>query len=343
MSHKSGDFVLFGLGRRRKMVYRKGALIDLARRGEIRRWDVAEERIHPAGPRVQLRTRAGESVVIRSDEHGIWIEEHGQAAAVSHGPISLPAFEGHRYAALLQRLLIEVLLNVVDGVPLPNLLVYRRPWYRDAAMVCMVLQRTGQLELVRDWIMGLDELYDRNHRGDGETDNLGQTLYMISLVSDAAHPLVRRVLEEAERCRRDEHLGGRTDFAEHPVYQTKWLKFGLRSLGLEDGWKVPATPDSYSALFWMDYRDQHVASPAFSARDRESYPYLAWAEAHFHGWEPPMQLAGDGTGLLTWEAEASEADYEGMAVADPALVARKVCVPHSWHAAEMFLYLHELG
>jgi len=42
---------------------------------------------------------------------------------------------------------------------------------------------------------------------------------------------------------------------------------------------------------------------------------------------------------LTWEIQASQADYRGMAAIDPVFVKQKTSVPHTWHAAEVFLYL----
>jgi hypothetical protein len=205
-------------------------------------------------------------------------------------------------------------------------------------MVCMALERTGNLPLVADWIEGLRDPFDRNNAGNEEPDNLGEALYLISLVSDASHPLVQTILDRLPGFTRDHHLYGPTDGGEHPVYQTKWLKLGLRRLGLDDPYVIPTVFDSYSALFWMDYREQHVAGARFDARAGELYPYLVWAEAHFHGDPPPLHLAGRG-GPLTWETQASEADCEGMRVVCPEYVAHRTCAPHTWHAAEMFLSL----
>jgi hypothetical protein len=42
---------------------------------------------------------------------------------------------------------------------------------------------------------------------------------------------------------------------------------------------------------------------------------------------------------LTWEARASQANYEGMKLVSKEYTERRICAPHSWHAAEMFLYL----
>jgi hypothetical protein len=152
---------------------------------------------------------------------------------------------------------------------------------------------------------------------------------------------VSAVFDALPEYQRGSHIVGLSDFAEHAVYQTKWLKYGLRRLGLPDPFEIPRVQDDYSALFWMDYRDQHVPCPPFSQRSSDLYPYLAWAEAHFHGWQPPLHLLAQAY-PLTWEADASQADYAGMARIAPAFQRGRLCMPHSWHAAEAFLYLHEL-
>lgn len=328
------------MGTRRKMMYREGRLLDLHRRGVIRSWDVAQERIDPVEMAVGITTRSGGRVIIVSDEHGVWIEEGGQRAVISQCQVNLPRFEGHPHAAALRVLTQETLLNIIDGRPVPHFLTYKNPWHRDAAMTCMVLKATGNLHLVENWIKSLRDPFDRNNAGIAEPDNLGQMLYMVSLVSDATHPAVNATLHAIGKYRRDKHIVGQSDFAEHPVYQTKWLKFGLRSLGLDDPYEIPQVYDSYSALFWMDFRDQHVAGPTIGKDSLDRYPYLYWAEAHFHDWPvPPLEKTQRYP--LTFEAHASEADYSAMSAICPDMAAQKISTPHAWHAAEMFLYLFE--
>ena len=41
------------------------------------------------------------------------------------------------------------------------------------------------------------------------------------------------------------YLEGKTDYALHPVFQTKWMKYGLKSLGLPDPYTIPKQYDSY--------------------------------------------------------------------------------------------------
>jgi hypothetical protein len=161
------------------------------------------------------------------------------------------------------------------------------------------------------------------------------------LFGGRAHPLVRAVLDAVPRFEQESHIAGFSDFAPHPVYQTKWLKYGLRSLGIDDPYRIPAVFDSYSALFWMDYKDAHVPGARFSADAVRLYPYLGWAEAHFYGEAPPEPVQA-GRYPLSWEARASQADYRGMARLSPELAARRIGAPHTWHSAEMFLYLLEM-
>ena len=339
------------MGHRRKLLFRAGTLSDALTGEVLRAWPDAAERIIPDKYRVELNLASGGAVVITEDEDGVWLEQGGRPDCLTAAPVQLPRFEGHPHAALLRILHHELLVNVMPHGPVPNFFVYPKPWYRDAAMVAMCLERTGNVGLLRDWILGLRDPFDHNNGGRSEPDNLGQALYLISLVADASHPLVEAVLGAIGQFAQGWHIMGITDGAEHPVYQTKWLKFGLRSLGQEDPWEIPAVRDSYSSLFWWDFKEAHVPGPRFgengdwqpvSGRIETGacphFPYLNWAEAHFYGEPPPLHLLGTDY-PLTWEAHASEAQYAGTAPLGPEYVARRLCAPHTWHAAEAFLYL----
>ncbi len=328
------SFFLFGMGPRRKLIYQAGVLKDALSSEILGQWDVASEVILPPEYAVFIYTRGGQAIRIVEDEAGIWLEEEDRRRALSQSRLSLPIFAGHRYASILRVLHQEILINIVAGNPVPNYFVYHKPWYRDGAMMAMALRKTGNLDAMRAWILGLNQPYDRNNAGETEADNLGQALYLISLVSDRSHPLVPAIRHELARFRVGDAIQGHSDFAEHPVYQTKWAKFGLAALGLDDPYTIPPLPDSYSALFWWAYRDRHVEGPRFNQMD---YPYLDWAEAHFYGERGGP--VGDRDYPLSWEARASQADYEALSILSPLYVEQKLSAPHTWHAAEMFLYL----
>jgi hypothetical protein len=332
-------FFLFGMGPRRKMIYMDGRLRDALTGETIRKWDLAEEIIVPPAYEVLIKTREGRSIKVMEDEEGVWLVEGDSRTALSQSRLRLPTFAGNRFAAILRVLHQEVLINVIDGKPVPNYFVYSKPWYRDGAMMGMVLKETGNLSLIKDWILGLREPFDRNNAGETEADNLGQVLYLVSLVSDKSHPIVRKTRDCFSHFKTDHYINGRSDFAFHPVYQTKWAKYGLKALGIDDPYEVPLVKDSYSSLFWWDYRDKYVRCERFDRGSAENYPYLVWAEDHFYG-EKRGPL-GNRDYPLSWEANASQADYKRMKRISPLYSEQKLSVPHTWHAAEMFLRLLE--
>ncbi len=246
------EFFLFGMGDRPKLVYENGTLSSATTGEVLRHWDATEQCIVPPAYLVVLRAGDGKDVTIREDSEGIWLTEGDSTTALGRSHVALPSFSECRYPAVMRVLHQEMLINVINGAPRPCLFTYSHPWYRDGAMVCMALARTGNLHLVRDWILGLRQPYDFQS-GEAEVDNLGQALYLISLASDKSHPLVGEVQTEMAGREENGHLTGHTDGAPHPVYQTNWAKFGLRTLGLSDPYVTPVGTDAdYGALCWWD-------------------------------------------------------------------------------------------
>lgn len=328
-------FFLFGMGDREKYYYRSGGLYAYPSGKCAVSFDVAEEEIIPDRYTVKLVLSDGERVTLCEDSRHFAMYRGEDVTVFCESELSLPDFEEYDEAALLRVLHHEILINIYDGRPLPNFFVYRTPWYRDSAMMTMVLEKTGNLRLVRDWVLGIDRIFDGNNKGNEEPDNMGQLLFMISRVSDRDHPMVEKIAAEVKRRYVGGVLQGTVDYGNHPVYAAKWLKFGLESLGLDSGWvEIPAVPDDYSQLFWMDYRDSHVEVPH---REYDGfYPYLWWAEQHFFGND--VKVGGRLSYPLTNETRASEADYEGIRCLYPEYADEKNASPHTWHAAEMFLY-----
>jgi hypothetical protein len=131
-------FFLFGLGRRRKLVFRAGALLDAVTGAAAERWDVrGPVAVEPADYRVSFDSAAGSRVMVAEDAEGVWVETGGDRRLVpgTAAPVRLPRFAGHPKAALLRALHGDVLVNLTPAGPVPNFLVYQRPWYRDAALM----------------------------------------------------------------------------------------------------------------------------------------------------------------------------------------------------------------
>ena len=341
-------FLAFGLGDRPKFVFQGGALRRVSDGAVVHAWAHGGEAApDPAGGRVLL----GGEPVVWEDADGLFWRDGGAtacAAESAHRP-ALPDFADSPWAGTLRALHREILVNVVDGLPVPNFWVYRRPWRRDGAMMAMVLAATGNLGLLERWVASLDDPFDRNNAGNEEPDNLGQTLYLLGVLGLRDHPLVARTAAEARRrLGPDGALAGPTDGRRHAVYGACWLRLGLEACGLDASWvPVPDEPDDYGPLFWMrrDWVPSRAAATPVGYDAR--YPYLWWAKAHFHRLPVPDDLPADGrlgAALpLSWEQFASQADYTGIAALSPAWAAAHLAAPHTWHAAEMFLYLTGRG
>ena len=192
-------FFLFGMGLRTKLLYKAGALLNAQSGQVIREWDVSEEIILPSEYSVILRTKSGGEARLVEDEGGVWIDEDRKRAPVpgTSARARLPDFAAFKYAAVMRVLHQELLVNVTTNGPVPNFLVYGKPWYRDGAMMALAFRATGNLDCIRDWILGLREPYDRNNGGEAEADNLGQALLLVSFVSDTNHPLVAKEIGRA--------------------------------------------------------------------------------------------------------------------------------------------------
>ena len=177
-------FFLFGMGQRAKLLYRDGRLTDARSGNLLREWNVKSDLIVPSDYLVNLETADGATVRLREDETAVWIEEGATRTAIegTRHPVKLPDFAGHRYARILRVLHQELLVNVIPAGPVPNFFVYSKPWYRDGAMMALAFRETGNLDQIRDWALGLKEVFDRNNGGETEADNPGQALFLISLV-----------------------------------------------------------------------------------------------------------------------------------------------------------------
>lgn len=337
MINAEKSFFLFGMGDREKYIYRNCSLIRYKDNKILYAWNNCTEEFLYDEYTVVLTRGDGEKTVLKETEDGFYIDDK----CICASKINLPSFEEYKYPKQLRILHHEVLVNIIDGKPVPNYFVYNKPWYRDSAMMGMVLKATDNLHLIKDWVMSITELYDKNNAGNCEPDNLGQLLYLISLVSDTSHPMVYKAIEEAKRIAENGLLTGLTDFNNHQIYSTLWMILAMKELGIENDFlSVPQEFDSYARMFWMDREGIERETP-FENNYDSLYPYLWWAVKHFEN-EPIDEEFLKITYPMSWEQEASQAKYEGIRQLSQIYADNKFSAPHTWHASEMFLYLIEM-
>ena len=331
------SFFLFGMGNREKYIYRNCELIRYRDNSVIYSFGECDEEFIYDQYTVILAKKDGGRVVLLENEEGFFVDD----LCITKSKINLPSFENYRYAKQLRILHHEILINVIDGKPVPNYFVYNKPWYRDSAMMGMVLKATDNLHLIKDWVLSITDLYDRNNAGHEEPDNLGQLLYLISLFKDKDYPLVDKIINEAKRITENGLLTGLTDFGNHQIYSTLWLKFALKELKMDDSFlNIPEEFDNYARMFWMD-RDGIERDTEYKNEYNWLYPYLWWAVKHFEN-EPIEDKYLEITYPMSWEKEASQAKYEDIRQLSNTYADNKFSAPHTWHASEMFLYLIEM-
>ena len=195
ISHKkNSDFFSFGMGDRRKMIYKKGKLIDLKTKQVIRSFDFTHEMIIPNIYTVLLLDQAGQITRIYEDETGVHIEK-GRMAKIwedwnnynqweddrlnnretrlveniasetittSKNKINLPNFEDSKVGRVLKVLHQEVLVNIDHGKPRTTLMARTNEsgLYREGMVAAMVLEKTNNTWLFEDWMKQISSIYD---------------------------------------------------------------------------------------------------------------------------------------------------------------------------------------
>ena len=195
ISHKkNSDFFSFGMGDRKKMIYKKGKLIDLKTKQVIRSFDFTHEMIIPNMYTVLLLDQAGRITRIYEDETGVHIEK-GRMAKIwedwnnynqweddrlnnretklveniasetittSKNKINLPNFEDSKVGRVLKVLHQEVLVNIDHGKPRTTLMAKTNEsgLYREGMMAAMVLEETKNTWLFENWMKQIGSIYD---------------------------------------------------------------------------------------------------------------------------------------------------------------------------------------
>jgi hypothetical protein len=342
-------FFLFGMGNRTKYMYKDYKLQNLDNGKTIMNFEspVSDSIAHD---NYTVKVTMADSVVhIVEDEYGVHVigPHLNFLLGGTSNQIILPEFDGFVYDRVLKVLHHELLINIRGSMPYPNLFVYANPFYRDAFMAVLCLEKTGNAKLLADWISNIEHVYDMQN-GQAEADNLGELLYFTN-IAEINEKVMQRLMNEIKHQTVKEtgykYLKGITDGVPNSEYATQILKFALSKKGIPDDYTNSPKQDLYNDLCWYSGMNRGQReniwklSMLFGNEVTYPYPYLQWARAHYYDdFEAPMPATDY---PLSWEALASQAHYEGMAIISPMAVKNNICYPHLWAAAEMFLKLYQ--
>lgn len=346
-------FFLFGMGNRQKFIYKNYQLIAFDNDSVVFHAEKAlNDSIMPADYSVVINTKNG-TITIIEDEEGIWISNNNQKQQISDKRclLKLPSFKRFKYGQILRVLHHEILFNIHNSRIYPNLFVYKAPFYRDAFMAALCLEKTGNTHLIESWLLEEKDVYDMQN-GEAEVDNLGEMLYLLSFVPSDSNKILRDSLmaeieKQTIRQGKFQYIQGHTDGSDNAEYQTQILKYAYKKNKLNDGYTMVPKDISgdYFDLCWFTRGNNHFRSMErwykdmrFNYKD-SPFPYLQWARAHYYN--NTNAAFNCQQYPLSWEKRGGSAHFEGMHIISDKAVEERICYPHAWTAAEMFLKLYE--
>ena len=334
------EYYYFGFANRRKLLYKPGLLMDIYTKEVLYEFEEEERLIIPNIYTVLVKTTSNDYIKIYEDEFGVHYSINKKDSIVEKTDIQLDLynFDNQDYQQIKKELYGEILFNIKDSTIYPNIIVYEKPWYRDAAITSMVLKQTNNTNLITEWINNITELYDKNN-GYEEPDNLGELLYLISTQENRNEELIDRIEEEAQRLAEDNpngyYLYGKTDFTDQHLYQNLWYKLGIEKVDREYHFDLEIIPeDDYSkGAWWSTYK----TSVFNNLNSNYEYPYLSYAIRHKQ--KQGNIIISSQLYPLSWEKNASHAKYENYQGISNTMYDTNTSVLHTWSAAELLLFI----
>lgn len=328
----------FGMGNRRKLIYAQGKLYDLTSGEELLNEKITKDMVIPNDYKVVLENNDGEKIIIYENEVGIYLEKDNKKTTLyeSEDKINLPAFTNHKYSEILKVLHQEILFNIEESIMKPNILVYNDGWYRDAFIGAMVLEKTNNVFLIKDWVDNINSIYDYQNKMP-ETDNLGELLYLI-YITKSDNKILDEIIEEINKIKKDNNISylvGYTDGAILSYYPTAIAKFALEKLEIENDLKLPEN-DAYTKLAWF-----YNKSIVNEVTDSIDYPYLGWANYHYNKKDVTLYICNS-LYPLSYEKNGTYANYNNMPNLLNGFKKANISPTHIWDAAEKFLLIYEL-
>lgn len=336
------DIFYFGMADRQKILYKDGKLIDIKTKEIIKEVDYKEELIVPNEYSVLLKDKDDNVYLIEENEDGIFFSKNNEKEQLveSGKEIHLPEFEDKKYGEVMKVLHQEVLFNIDGSEPIPNIIGYKQPFYRDAMLATLVLEETGNVHLLTDWVNSLDSIYDYARSSEiKETDNLGELLYMIGATGADRQDLIDEILEEIDSIKTEDNMiSGYIDSFDQKYYPTAIAIFGEEKLGITPNLTLNNIDDGYGKLTWY-YDNPNMVWAGFM--DSPLFPYLGWAQLHDTTFGNVYIL--DEIYPLSYEAGEPRPGYKSEPYC---FISEFYCVnathiSHLWDASEKFLFLRD--
>lgn len=338
------DYIFFGLGNREKYLFIEGRLLEIGKDKNLKVKYEFREKDHLIIPNIYtvlIETRDNELIKIYEDDLGVHIEKNNKDKIIkdTNIKINLYDFNNQKYKNTKKVLYNELLFNIKDSKIYPNTIVYENPWYRDAALACMVLKQTNNTDLIKKWVEEIEDIYDRQNKGNEEPDNLGELLYIISTQENLREDLIDKIEEEANRIAESNEKGyylyGKTDYGDMYLYQNLWYKLGIESVNRDFKFDIEnIEEDSYSSMTWWSNYEYSKEKELEGSRE---YPYLSYASRH--KLKQGDIVLNNNLYPLSWEQYASEANYKNNYKINYYFVNQKISPLHTWSAAELLLFL----
>jgi hypothetical protein len=338
---KPSSFYIFGMGTRQKFIVRKSDDINWEiydyNNDEVILTKIKNLTIDPQNYEVSGVLNS-KTFRMFENEIGIFYEVNEDLYVLDNNVlVNIPDFSHTKYPRTLAILFGEVMTQLTPTEMSPNFIAYPKTWYRDATSIALVLKYSNNINFLEEISESFLTPYDQQNSM-LELDNLGQLLFLMSLLEKPNQELINQILIEVEEnLIEGSYLKGFTDFDYRPIYQTKWLKFGMNSLNLNtDHINIPNKyVDSYAPIMWLDRSDSF---PLEKANFDRRWPYIYYANLNYF----KVDFDYNDINLhypISEEIAASHAQFDKLGILRNDYVSKKMVAPHAWSAAELFLLL----
>lgn len=330
----------FGMADRKKILYKDGQLIDIKTKEVIKEIDYEKELIVPNEYAVILKDKENNIFKIIEDTEGIKFYKNGEEEILCVGKkkINLPTFKDYKYSEILKVLHQEILFNIDNDIPKPNIFVYNNAWYRDTMLATMVLEKTENVSLLNEWVSTINKIYDNSRSADiNEIDNLGELLYIIGATNSSRQDLIDQIMAEIKSLTKDSMITGQVDGMQQSYFPTVLAIYGAKKNGITLDLIPPTYDDGYARLTW--YADNKISTSI--DYNSSTFPYLNWAFYHYTTYGNLYVL--DEIYPLTYEGGNVDefGKVESECFISDYYCNRGLYLSHMWHASEMFLSLIE--